>query len=102
MNDEVLSFYAVRPSALHGMGLFATQWIRQDAVIGTVQGPATDEDGPHVLWVDERIGYRVDNDMRYINHHLDPNACYYDDLTVVARATSIPVKRSRIITAKTG
>ena len=24
------------------------------------------------------------NDLRYINHHPDPNAVYYDDLTVYA------------------
>lgn len=74
----------VQPSAIHGQGLFATALIPADAVIGELVGNIVFEDGPHVLWLDETRGVHVVNDMRYINHSDSPNACYYDDLTVVA------------------
>ncbi len=66
------------------MGLFAVRRIRKGELIGTLQGEYTDTDGMHVLWLDERTGFRVENDLRYINHADRPNACYYDDLSVVA------------------
>ena len=75
---------AVRPSVIHGSGLFATQAIAAGTIIGLLEGRPTSVDGPHVLWLDEQRGIEVTNDMRYINHDDEPNACYYDDLTVVA------------------
>ena len=41
-------------------------------------------DGAHVLWLDETRGVEVTCDLKYINHSDRPNACYYDDLSVVA------------------
>ena len=41
-------------------------------------------DGAYVLWVSETEGFEVSCDLRYINHSDRPNACYYDDLSVVA------------------
>ena len=43
-----------------------------------------DSDGPYVLWISETRGIEVLCDLRYINHADEPNACYYDDLSVVA------------------
>jgi SET domain-containing protein len=33
---------------------------------------------------DSRLAIEVQNVFKYINHNSKPNACYYDDLTVVA------------------
>ncbi len=76
--------YEVQDSPIHGKGLFANALIAEGAIIGNLQGQHVTADGPHVLWLDEAHGFRVDNDMKYINHSLLPNAAYYDDLTVVA------------------
>ena len=47
--------FEVKKSPLHGRGLFATQFIPRDTVIGLLTAePAPDHelDGPYVLWVD--------------------------------------------------
>jgi SET domain-containing protein len=36
------------------------------------------------LWISERQGIEVICDLKYINHSQRPNACYYDDLSVIA------------------
>lgn len=77
----------VKQSPLHGRGLFATQHIPEDTVIGWFKSvPAGDHelDGPYVLWVDGDRPVRVTCDMRFINHSDEPNAAYYDDLSVMA------------------
>jgi SET domain-containing protein len=75
----------VKPSHIHGQGLFAKQKIKAGQVIGEIKGRPTKQDGPHVLWVDDaKKGIRVECIFKYINHRKKPNACYYDDMTVVA------------------
>jgi SET domain-containing protein len=74
----------IEQSGIHGMGLFAGDEIKEGEVIGRIAPVPVLEDGPHVLWVSEDQGYRVDGPLKYINHSVEPNACYYDDLTVVA------------------
>jgi hypothetical protein len=76
--------WAVQSSSIHGQGLFARYSIPRGAIIGVCEGEPTDEDGPHVLWIDQDKALHVCNDMRYINHSPKPNAAYYDDATVVA------------------
>ncbi len=76
--------YEVRPSGIHGHGLFATQFIPADTVLGDLTGHLTHEDGPYVLWLSDTEGFRVENDLKFINHAKSPNAVYYDDLTVAA------------------
>lgn len=76
--------YEVRLSPIHGRGLFATTFIPADTVIGKIEGVPTRVDGPYVLWIDDHRGIEVTNDMRYINHAGEPNAAYFDDLTVAA------------------
>ncbi len=75
-------------STIHGRGLFAAKKIKEGDVLGTLTCKKTDEDGPHVLWVDsgkhKGRRYKVECDFKYINHSADPNVAYYDDLTVVA------------------
>ncbi len=71
-------------SSIHGMGLFARQKIKKDTIIGHLEGHITKQDGMHVLWLDENTGFRVKCDLKYINHSDSPNACYYNDKSVVA------------------
>lgn len=74
----------VKQSPIHGYGLFATTRIAKGTVLGRLKGRRTRKDGPYVLWLDEKVGYEVQNELKYINHAARPNAAYYDDLTVVA------------------
>jgi|GEM_PF-1801137 len=87
--------YEVRESPIHGRGLFAKTRIPADTVIGTLEGEAVNEDGPHVLWLDDETGFRVSNDLKYINHATPANAAYYDDLTV---ATLVDIRPGEEIT----
>ena len=74
----------VGPSDIHGQGLFAKSTIKRGSVIGYLEGRPCTIDGDHVLWISETQGIEVLCDLRYINHSDQPNACYYDDLSVVA------------------
>lgn len=78
--------FEVRDSSIHGKGLFARKQIIKGETIGTIKFIPVDEDGPYVLWVGDQ-GIRVDCDLKYINHSNSPNACYCDDLEVVAIKT---------------
>jgi SET domain-containing protein len=71
-------------SSIHGKGLFATELIPKDTVIGHLEGEHTTQDGIYVLWLDQDNGLEVCCDLKYINHSDTPNACYYDDKSVVA------------------
>ncbi len=77
----------IAASNIHGMGLFARQTIAAGEVIGWLDGEPCEEDGSYVLWLSEMQGFRVTCDLRFINHSPTPNACYYDDLSVVALQT---------------
>lgn len=75
----------VKKSKIHGQGLFARRDIKAGDVIGEVKGKPTKKDGPYVLWMNNaRKGFEVSCILKYINHRQEANACYYDDLTVVA------------------
>lgn len=79
--------FVVKESPLHGRGLFATQHIPQDTVIGwlvTEPVPEHELDGPYVLWVNGDKPVRVTCDMRFVNHSDEPNAAYFDDLSVMS------------------
>ncbi len=82
-NDRLM----VRQSAIHGLGLFAARRIRKGTIIGRIEGRLSRRNGPHVLWIADSYGIEVTNELRYINHSDTPNACYYDDATVVALRT---------------
>ncbi|MEX0886151.1 MAG: SET domain-containing protein-lysine N-methyltransferase [Phycisphaeraceae bacterium] len=68
----------VKPSPIHGQGLFAATRIEAETYIGEYLGPRTQTDGLYVLWIEEEDGtlYGIDgqNDLRYLNHSLEPNA----------------------------
>jgi SET domain-containing protein len=74
----------VADSGIHGKGLFAGNFIGEGEIIGRLEGIPCTDDGPYVLWVSARQGIEVTCELRYINHADEPNACYFDDLSVVA------------------
>ncbi len=85
MTKQKLTFAEVRSSPVHGKGLFATYYISKGSIIGKLMGKTVKTDGPHVLWMnDGKDKFKVENDLKYINHHKTPNVAYYDDFTVVA------------------
>jgi len=74
----------VANSRIHGKGLFAGKHIPAGTVIGWLEGITTNIDGAYVLWISADEAVEVTCDLRYINHCDEPNACYYDDLSVIA------------------
>lgn len=69
----------VAPSPIHGLGLFAARALQPGQLIGVYDGPEVEQDGPHVLWVEneaggEWTGYDGRNEMRFMNHSGRPNA----------------------------
>lgn len=85
MTDKLSTLVEVKNSPLHGKGLFAKNQIQAHSIIGTLQGKACKKDGPHVLWMnDGQDKFKVENELKYINHGKQPNVAYYDDFTVVA------------------
>ena len=81
MSNEL---FVVKESGIHGKGLFASCNISEGEVLGSIKYNPVEEDGPYVLWVNETLGIQVDCDLKYINHNPKPNACYCEDLQVVA------------------
>lgn len=71
-------------SKIHGKGLFAADHIPAGALIGRLETIPCDTDGPYVLWLSESDAREVTCALKYINHSDEPNACYYDDLSVTA------------------
>lgn len=73
-----LDCVTVRPSAVHGFGLFAQAPIPTESYIGDYDGPIVDDDGRYVLWVEgddgEWTGIDGRNALRYMNHSSTPNA----------------------------
>lgn len=85
MNHTLDQLVEVKTSNIHGKGLFARITIKKDTIIGTLEGKATKRDGEHVLWMnDGKDKFKVENDLKFINHGKKANVAYYDDFTVVA------------------
>lgn len=81
----LLDLVFVKDSAVHGKGLFSKVAIKKGTVIGTLEGKLTLNDGLHVLWMNNgKEKFKVTNELKFINHHKNPNVAYYDDYTVVA------------------
>ena len=69
----------VARSPIHGQGLYAAHELPGGELIGVYHGPLVEEDGMHVLWVEDEpggewSGYDGQNEMRYMNHSPQPNA----------------------------
>ncbi len=63
----------VADSAVHGQGLFARQDIPAGTWIGHYESTETQQNGMHVLWVDntgkdEWVGYDGIGELRFLNH----------------------------------
>jgi len=72
----------VAGSPIHGRGLFARHDIQCDDYIGTYEGPTTQENGMHVLWLWNEESKRWEgidgnNEMRFLNHSSRPNADWW-------------------------
>ena len=71
----------VKPSPVHGHGVFASAAFKRGDLIGAAQGAHTETDGRHTLWVLEDDGsYRggeVLNQLRFLNHSPTPNADFW-------------------------
>lgn len=74
----------IAKSRIHGKGLFAARDIAAGTIIGWLETVPSISNGPYVLWISEDEAREVTCDLKYINHCDEPNACYYDDLSVMA------------------
>jgi len=72
----------VRPSRIHGRGIFAGEPIRRGEHVGSYLGRPARRNGPFVLWVragdGALAGVSGQNDLRYVNHASRPNAIFVD------------------------
>jgi len=86
VDDATHRLIEVKESSIHGYGVFAKCQIPADTFIGCYDGPIVyddEDDGEYVLWVldDDGTGYGIDgkNELRYVNHHSDANAIFYEE-----------------------
>lgn len=84
MSTQPDTLFTVKQSGIHGKGLFAASNISEGDILGSIEYQPVIEDGPYVLWLDHETGIQVDCELKYINHSTSPNACYCEDLDVVA------------------
>ena len=79
-NEELLEWFYVDDSLIHGLGLFARIALEEGEYLGTYDGPHTDENDTYVLWrcdeKDEWVGRDGKNILRYLNHCREPNAVF--------------------------
>lgn len=77
----------INDSTIHGKGLFASEDIGKNTYLGEYEGPVVDENGMHVLWVEDEkdiwIGRDGQNQLRYLNHSCEPN-CEFDGFDLYA------------------
>jgi len=80
-NKKLKKYYFVDDSKIHGKGLFSQVDIENGAYLGRYHGPTVDDNGMHVLWVEnddgEWEGCDGENILRYLNHCKKPNAEFY-------------------------
>jgi len=67
----------VKPSPIHGKGLFALEDIGIGELVGVYEGKLTLKNSRYVLWMSDEDGrfFGIDgtNDMRFMNHSDEPN-----------------------------
>jgi len=80
--SDVSDLVYVADSEVHGKGLFAAENIKKNTLIGELLGTPTRKDGTYVLWLTKKLGLRLKNDLRFINHGKKPN-CELSDIDVV-------------------
>jgi len=72
----------LKKSPIHGTGVFATQRIRRNELIGIFHGPRTRRNGKFVLWIEEGddvVGIKGTGTLRHLNHAARPNAAFRRD-----------------------
>jgi len=75
----------VASSPTHGLGLFASDRIKADVVLGRLEGMPTREEGTYVLWLTKKLGLEITNDFRFINHDKNANCALTDEDVVTLR-----------------
>ena len=72
LTTQQLDSLVVQKSGIEGKGLFAARRIAKGALIGVYEGPVTQKDGTHVLWVEDEdeqsFGIDGRNLLRFVNH----------------------------------
>lgn len=85
---DLARLIAVRPSSIHGLGVFSCVVFEPGDYIGTYWGTKADEISPYTLHVQNEDGtlFLIEgrNLLRYINHSDDPNA-EFDGVHLFAR-----------------
>lgn len=79
VDNEILEqYFYVKDSGIHGKGLYAKVDIPKGDYLGTYDGPQVEDNGMHVLWVEEEDGSTSARDgqnlLRYLNHSVKPLA----------------------------
>ncbi|MFT4541248.1 MAG: SET domain-containing protein [Planctomycetota bacterium] len=86
---EATIAYEVKTSPIHGKGIFATEKIAKDTLIGVYEGKETQKDGTYVLWCyddeDSMFGIDGKNELRFANHSSKPNAIFMGDELIALR-----------------
>ena len=80
--SDVSDLVYVADSEIHGKGMFAAVDIKKNTLIGELLGTPTREDGTYVLCLTKKLGLRLKNDLRFINHGKKAN-CELSDIDVV-------------------
>lgn len=77
-NKKLETIFYVDDSAVHGKGLYAKVRIKKGEYLGTYDGPEVNNNGMHVLWVEDDDGEWRGRDgknlLRYLNHSSAPHA----------------------------
>lgn len=75
--------FEVKPSPIHGLGVFAKRAFPADSLVGIYEGERTVVNGMYVLWVEyedgEIIGIDGTNELRYLNHARPANSVFRGD-----------------------
>ena len=83
----------VRPSPIHGLGVFSRTAFQPGDYIGTYWGTKADEISPYTLHVQNEDGtlFLIEgrNLLRYINHNDNPNAAF-DGIHLFAKTVIQP------------
>ena len=71
----------IKPSNIHGLGLFAARDMGEGEVVGHYHGPVVEHEGDHVLWIydedqDREYGIEGVSETRFVNHSRRPNAYF--------------------------
>ncbi len=81
-DEQLVDVVYAADSPIHGHGLFAARALAVGEYIGTFDGPLTEDDGDHVLWVYEHaqdpepVGRVGNNLLRFLNHATPCNAAF--------------------------